>query len=97
MPTDPRQEPDGRDSTPLTYTRHALDVMERRGIRPEWVQRAVAAPGRRLRDPYDAAVERFFSRVPERDGRVLRVAVNTESDPWRVVSVFFDRSMRGEL
>ncbi len=30
-------------------------------------------------------------------GRVLRVAVNTSVDPWRVVSVFFDRDMRGEL
>ena len=79
----------------LTYTLHALDVMERRGIRLEWVERAVAAPEQRTRDPYDGAVERFFSRVPERGGRVLRVAVNTESDLWRVVTVFFDRSMRG--
>lgn len=28
------------------------------------------------------AVERFFSRIPENSDRVLRVAVNTESDPW---------------
>ncbi len=81
----------------LTYTSHALDVMEQRGIRPEWVERAVAVPERQTRDPYDGAVERFFSRVPESGGRVLRVAVNTESDPWRVVSTFFDRSMRGGL
>ena len=81
----------------LTYTKHAVHVMQERGILTDWVERAVAAPEKRTRDPYDGAVERFFVRVPERGGRVLRVAVNTHSDPWRVVSTFFDRSMRGEL
>ena len=81
----------------LTYTLHALHVMAERGIPSEWVVRAVEAPDRRTRDPNDEAVERFYVRVPEHDSRVLRVAVNTDSDPWRVVSTFFDRSMRGEL
>ena len=30
-------------------------------------------------------------------GRILRVAVNTRVAPWRVVSVFFDRSKRDKL
>lgn len=71
----------------------SLDIMERRGIRLAWVERTVAAPMQRMRDPYDATVERFFSRIPEYGGRVLRVAVNTQTDPWRVVTAFFDRSM----
>lgn len=87
----------GRGPAQLTYTSHALDVMERRGIRPEWVERAVAAPERRVRDPYDRSLERFFRRITESDGKVLRVVVNTESDPWRVVSTFFDSAMRGGL
>ena len=29
------------------------------------------------------------------EGRALRVAVNTHVEPWRVVSVFFDRDIRG--
>ena len=81
----------------LTYTLHAQHVMEERGISTEWVERAVAEPERRMRDPHDEAVERFYIRVPECDGRVLRVAVNTVTNPWRVVSTFFDRSMRGKL
>lgn len=88
-------EPPDRRRMVLTYTLHALDVMERRGIRLERVERVEAAPEHRTRDPYDGAVERFFARVPERGGRVLRVAVNTESDLWRVVTAFFDRSMGG--
>lgn len=63
----------------------------------EWVERTVEEPDLRTADPNDREVERFFRRIPERDGRVLRVAVNTDVAPWRVVSVFFDRRMRGTL
>lgn len=87
----------GRGAAQLTYTSHALDVMERRGIRSEWVERAVTAPQRRIRDPHDWALERLFCRITESDGKVLRVVVNTESDPWRVVTAYFDRSMRGGI
>jgi len=48
-------------------------------------------------DPKDATVERRFRRIPEYGGRVLRVAVNTAVEPNRVVSVFFDRQMKGKL
>ncbi|MCY3900727.1 MAG: DUF4258 domain-containing protein [Caldilineaceae bacterium] len=80
---------------PLGFTRHAVDAMVERNIPAEWVQRVVAEPMLRLPDPLDPMVERFFRSIPEKDDRVLRVAVNTNVAPWRVVSVFFDRNMRG--
>ena len=81
----------------LDYTKHAVDVMRERLIPKEWVQSVVAGPDSREPDPNDPEVERFFRRIPERGDRVLRVAVNTNVAPWRVVSVFFDRNRRGEL
>ena len=81
----------------LDYTRHALHAMEERMIPKDWVETVVTEPAMRTSDPNDAEVERFFRRIPEHGDRVLRVAVNTHVAPWRVVSVFFDRSMRGEL
>ncbi len=81
----------------LEYTRHAAHVVDERMIPRDWVESAVAEPAVRSSDPDDPDVERFFRRIPERGDRVLRVAVNTRVAPWRVVSVFFDRSMRGEL
>ena len=63
----------------------------------EWVESTVSEPALRTADPNDPEVERFFRRILERGDRVLRVVVNTRVAPWRVVSVFFDRSMRGEL
>ncbi len=80
----------------LTYTEHARVIMAERAIVAAWVERVVTAPGFRTPDPNDPEVERFYGRVPERGGRVLRVAVNTRAKPWRVVTVFFDRKMRGE-
>ena len=55
------------------------------------------APELIVPDPDDAAIERCFRRIPEFGGRVLRVAVNRTVEPQRVVSVFFDRKMKGKL
>lgn len=81
----------------LDYTRHAIHAMEERKIPKGWVEKVMTEPVLRIADPNDAQVERFFRRIPEHGNRVLRVAVNTRVAPWRVVSVFFDRSMRGVL
>ena len=81
----------------LEYSRHARHVMAERLIPVEWVRLAVAEPALRTSDPNDPDVERFFRPIPQRGDRALRVAVNTHVVPWRVVSVFFDRSKKGQL
>ena len=81
----------------LILTAHERQAMAERGIPIDWVQRTVDGPASRSRDPYDHEVERCYLPIAERGDRVLRVAVNVTSDPWRVVTAFFDRSMRGEL
>ena len=38
-----------------------------------------------------------FRPIPEQDNRMLRVAINTRvAPPWQVVSVFFDRNVKGK-
>ena len=81
----------------LEYSQHAMVAMARRGIRVEWVEQTVTNPGLRVRDSDDPELERFFRSIPEFGGRVLRVVANTTVARWRVVSVYFDRGMRGEL
>jgi hypothetical protein len=78
-------------------TKHAKKVLTEREIPIEWLERTLAAPELVLPDPDDAAVERRYRKIPEFGGRVLRVAVNTAIEPCRVVSVFFDRQMKGKL
>jgi len=51
----------------------------------------------KLPDPTDATLERRYRKISEHGNRVLRVVVNTTVVPERVVSVYFDRTMKGKL
>jgi hypothetical protein len=78
-------------------TKHAQKALDEREIQIEWMERTLNAPELILSDPEDVSVVRLFRRIPEFGGRVLRVAVNTAVEPKRIVSVFFDRTMKGKL
>jgi len=78
-------------------TQHARDVLAERHIRVEWMERALVEPELKLPDPTDATLERRYRKIPEHENRVLRVVVNTTVAPERVVSVHFDRTMKGKL
>jgi hypothetical protein len=78
-------------------SQHATQVMNERGIAEHWVVATINDPELRLPDPNDPEVERFYRRIPENENRVLRVVVNTNLAPWRIVSLFFDRNMKGKL
>ena len=78
-------------------TKHAQEAVREREIPMEWIERTINSPELISPDPNDATIERRFRRVPEFGGRVLRVAVNTTVEPKGVVSVFFDRKMKGKL
>jgi hypothetical protein len=44
-----------------------------------------------------AVLARLLALVPEHGNRVLRVVVNVQVTPERVVTLFFDRKMKGKL
>jgi len=66
-------------------------------IAEEWVERVIAKPEVIQGDKRDVRVLHFLGKVPEREGRVLRVIYNWRANPNRVVTAYFDRSMRGLL
>jgi uncharacterized DUF497 family protein len=78
-------------------TQHARDVLEERGISVAWMERVLANPA--LIQPSLTApdLEIRFGKVAEFGDRVLRVIVSTQVVPERVVSVYFDRRMKGKL
>ncbi len=78
-------------------TKHALKVLEEREIPVEWLERALFEPDLTVPDPDDGLLTRCFRCIPEVDNRVLRVIVDKTVEPHRVVSVFFDRNIRGKL
>ncbi len=81
----------------VEFTEHAKEAIQQREIHYQWINQTLAQPELRMEDPNDPTVERFFRTIPDYGNRILRVAVNTKSWPWRVVSVFFDRTMKGKL
>jgi hypothetical protein len=78
-------------------TQHAKNVLEEREIPPEWLERVLNSPQLIESDPDDAELEHRLGRVAEHGNRVLRVVLNKTVRPVSVVTVYFDRTMRGKL
>ena len=78
---------------PLTFTRHATEVMKERGIQPEWVEKVVEAPERRDMDAQDSARHLAFGRIAEFGNRWLRVVYVEANGEKRIITAFFDRGM----
>jgi uncharacterized DUF497 family protein len=72
-------------------------MMERRGISERWVEQTIAAPQEVEPDALDLDLEHRLAVIAEFGNRVLRVIVNVRTDPERVITVYFDRGMRGKL
>jgi len=78
-------------------TQHARDALQERQIAVEWMERVIAKPALVQPSPRDPTVESRLAEIPEHDDRVLRVVINKAVVPERVVSVYFDRTMKGKL
>jgi hypothetical protein len=78
-------------------TRHAEDALVKRKIKKEWLERVLAFPQRIETDTTDPALEHRLAEISECENRVLRVIINTHTNPIRVVTLFFDRKIRGKL
>ncbi|GAB4239326.1 MAG: hypothetical protein OHK0028_17160 [Deltaproteobacteria bacterium] len=78
-------------------TDHASVALRERDISVEWARRVLARPRLRLPDAEDPGLLHALAPIAEREDRVLRVAYNGATDPWRVVTACSDRAWRGML
>jgi len=78
----------------MEESRHFQDMVRERGIDREWVDRALDSPDR-VEDREDGT-RHFLKQVPGHGNRWLRVVVNVLAEPYRAITVFFDRGMRGK-
>ncbi|HEX7409091.1 MAG TPA: DUF4258 domain-containing protein [Candidatus Binatia bacterium] len=79
-------------------TEHARESLRKRPvIRREWLDRVLEHATLVEPDQVDPELEHRLGRIDEHGGRVLRVIVNRARVPLRVVTVYFDRKMRGRL
>ena len=70
-----------------------MTVMAERRIRRAWAERIMDDPERRLDDRADPALRHAIGRIGEYGDRVLRVVYNDRTNPWRIVTAYFDRSL----
>lgn len=81
----------------FTLSAHAQTVIAERGIHPDWIERILANPERVEQGKNDPVLRHAIGRIPEHGNRVLRVVYNGSVEPVRVVTVYFDRTLRGKL
>lgn len=79
------------------FTQHAQDRLEKRQVQIEWIERALSNPDVVEEDKSDPDLRHHLLVIAEYDNRVLRVIVNPTTIPAKVVTFYFDRSMRGKL
>jgi Domain of unknown function (DUF4258) len=78
----------------IRYTKHAMDRIREWRLDRAWVERAVAQPDRAIPDPRRLAVTLSFKAVPERGGRILRVAHRPDGSDVLVLTAHFDRGAK---
>ena len=87
---------DDRDF-PYNLTEHAQIQISRRKIKLSWVTLVLENPQRLEDHEEDDTVRYAFGSIDEFGGRVLKVVYNHSAEPWRVITAYFDRGMRGKL
>ncbi|NLT35541.1 MAG: DUF4258 domain-containing protein [Gaiellales bacterium] len=85
------------EASDAVFTKHALDVLEEREIERRWVLQVVAHPELLVLDAEDTELLHVLARVPDMGGRVLRVIYNRTVIPVRIITAYFDRTMRWKL
>lgn len=80
-----------------TLTAHAASVVAERKLDLAWVERVLEHPVRTEVDRHDPNLRHALARVPEHGNRVLRVVYDPRASPLRIITVYFDRTLRNKL
>ena len=76
----------------IELSKHAQEMLIERNIPEERMMRALSAP-----DHTEIGTDKnihYIKAIPEHEERFLRVIVNQQVTPQRVVTLFFDRRLR---
>lgn len=84
------------EATKMTFelTQHAAEVVRHRAIKPDWIEQTLDAPSRVEPDRRDPDLVHHLRKIDEFGDRVLRVVFYLAAVPIRVVTVYFDRTVK---
>jgi hypothetical protein len=76
-------------------TAHFRQMLVERGIPGEWADRATESPD--FTEDKEDGTRHFMKRIPESEGRWLRVVVNVAVTPPKRITVFLDRRLSRQI
>jgi len=82
---------------PYDLSQHAKDVIDERDIQLGWLEQVLEWPELVEADVDDPQLRHHVGRIAECGNRPLRVVFNAEASPVRIVTVYFDRKMKGRM
>jgi len=85
------------ENFPDPLTDHAAQRVSERNISLEWIYRVLSNPQKTEPHPEDPELRYAWGTISESGNRVLRVVYNETVNPWRIVSVYFERKLKGKL
>jgi hypothetical protein len=72
-------------------TQHATDALAKRPIPLAWMEQVITSPDWTEPDAIDKNLEHRLVRISDFQKRVLRVNVDPQVTPLRIITVYFDR------
>ncbi|MCL4539092.1 MAG: DUF4258 domain-containing protein [Bacteroidetes bacterium] len=75
-----------------TLSEHAQGMLNERKIREDWVKLALEDPHKK--ESREDGTVHYLRPIEQCGGRYIRVVVNPNVTPQKVVTVFFDRRIR---
>ena len=75
----------------VEWSRHAREMLRERAIQEQWVLATLRNPDRYENGPGGRGC--YIKAISEYGGRFLRVIVNRNVSPNRIVTIFFDRRL----
>lgn len=85
------------DNFPYGLTLHAQKVITERKIKLEWIIMVFNNPEKTEFDVQDNQLKHVLARIPEFGNRVLRIVYNETTNPWDIITVYFDRNQKNQL
>lgn len=77
------------------FSEHAYDMLKERDIKESWVR--LTLEGADKEEVKEDGTIHHIKSIEEYGGRYLRVVVNATVHPQRIITLFFDRRLGGEL
>jgi hypothetical protein len=79
----------------LKETIHFKEMLKERKISPQWVEQTLRKPD--LVEHKQDGTTHYIKKISDYNNRWLRVVVNNNVNPSRLITTFFDRTLRRKL